>query len=306
MTFQPVLPPILLGLLAVAVLTARVVALRRTKVIGRARWRWAAMTLATLLVFAAAARPVLEPADPGASLVADRDAPNVFVVLDRSPDMQVRDGTGTSRTSIAREDVLALIDRYPGARIALISFSARPTLEWPLSADTWSLRPLADGLQPLAAGPDSVAQANAGAAGNMLRYQLINAVQQYPRARTLVYYLGSGTPGSEQPPRDFNLPDGAVDGGAVIGYGAAGEPALRGVADQIGVPYVARTGAGPLPGVPTDAPVATPATGTPSASSGRTELYWAPALLAAVLILTELSLVLREFRRTRMVTQVLP
>ena len=153
----------------------------------------------------------------------------------------------------------------------------------------------------------------------MLRYQLIGATQQYPRARTLVFYLGAGAPESEQPPRDFNLPDGAVDGGAVLGYGTADggpipgtdvarsavdEPDLRAIADQIGVPYVPaqRCRVGRLRGA--DRPRRGRSRGRHRSPRTRreTELYWAPALLAAVLILVELYLVLREFRRTRLVT----
>ena len=90
-------------------------------------WRWCGLTLATLLLLVAAARPVLEPDEHGPSRVADREAPNVFVVLDRSPDMRVRDyPDGESRMAVAREDVATLLDRYPGARVAVLSFATRP------------------------------------------------------------------------------------------------------------------------------------------------------------------------------------
>jgi Ca-activated chloride channel homolog len=318
MILQPVLPPILLAAIAAAILAVRIVALRRMTRTRAGLWRWCGLTLATLLLLVAAARPVLEPDEHGPSRVADREAPNVFVVLDRSLDMRVRDyPDGESRMAVARADVATLIDRYPGARVAVISFATRPLLEWPLSADTRSLRPLADTFEPYAAAPEDVSQTNAGAAGNMLRYQLISATQQYPRAKTLVFYLGAGARESEQPPRDFNLPDGAVDGGAVLGYGTAAggpipgtdvarsavdEPDLRGVAGQIGVPYVPRSDAeSVVSAAPTDPAAAVPAVVT-ATDSGETELYWAPALPAAALILVELYLVLREFRRTRLVT----
>ena len=321
MTLQPALTPLLLVAVGVIVVVARVAALRRLTPTGRTRaalLRWAGLTGAMLLLIVVAARPVLEHGDESATRVADRDAPNVFVVVDRSPDMRVTDQTdGASRMSLARNDVGALIDRYPGARIALISFAARPALDWPLSVDTWSLRPVASTLVPYASAPDTVPQTNAGAAGNMLRYQLIGAVQQYPRAKNLVFYLGAGAAESDVPPRDFNLPEGAVDGGAVLGYGTAAggpipgttvtrsplaEPALRGVADQIGVPYLPRNGADPLASVLSDdaEDVLASRTATTTDSSGRTELYWAPALLAAALILVESYCVLREFRRTRL------
>jgi Ca-activated chloride channel family protein len=318
-TLQPVLPPIVLALLAAIVLTARVIALRRLAPAARTRvvpWRWCGMTLAMALLFVAGARPVLLPTEHGASRVADREAPNVFVVLDRSPEMQVQDyPNGESRMSVARDDVAALINRYPGARVAVLSFAAQPVLEWPLSADTWSLRPVVSTIEASATPPGGAPQVNAGAAGNMLRYQLISATQQYPLAKTLVFYLGSGAAQSQQPPRDFNLPEGTVDGGAVLGYGTAAggpisgtdvarsaidEPVLRGVAQQIGVPYVPRTDAESLASAaPIDGALSATAIDSAAAASGQTELYWVPALLSAALIVLELYVMLREVRRTR-------
>jgi hypothetical protein len=295
---------LLLAVVAAIILVARIAALRRLTPAARTRgalWRWSGLTLAALLLVATATRPVLEPAE-SSTRVADSQAPNVFLVVDRSPDMSVRDQpAGASRMTVARDDAAALLDRYPNARVAVISFATRAALDWPLSADTWSLRPVVSTIEPYPAAPDAATETNAGAAGNMLRYQLIGAVQQYPRAMNLVYYLGAGAPEAALPPRDFNLPDNAVDGGAVLGYGtAAGEPTLRSVAGQIGVPYASRTGADGLASVlPAERPdgAAGPVT---TGVANRTELYWAPAALAATLVLIELYLVLREFRRTRL------
>ncbi|TPG25562.1 vWA domain-containing protein [Mycolicibacterium hodleri] len=320
MNFQPVFPPLVLMGIAAIILVARISVLRRSLAAARTRaalWRWCGMTLAALLLIVAASRPVIDPDRTSATRVADREAPNVFLVVDRSPDMRVVDyPRGLSRMDLAREDLTALIDRYPGARVAMISFASRPNLDWPLSPDTRSLRPLVSTFEPYAAAPDALDQTNAGAAGNMLRYQLIGAKQQYPRAKTLVYYLGAGAAEAELPPRDFNLPDDGVDGGAVLGYGTAaggpipgtavarsrlGEPSLRVVADQIGVPYTSRSDAEPLDSTGETVDGAT-APSTAVDSSGRTELYWAPAILAEILILVELYLVLREFRRTRLLS----
>ena len=77
----------------------------------------------------------------------------------------------------------------------------------------------------------------------MLRYQLIQATQQYPGSRNVVLYFGSGAPGSRAPQGDFNLMRGSVAGGAVLGYGrtdAIDEAELRRIAGQLDVPYVHR------------------------------------------------------------------
>jgi hypothetical protein len=296
MSVHPVLPPLLLAALGGVVLVTRIAVLPRVRSGGRvAVWRWCAITAAAVLLLVAALRPTFGDEGRDAVRVAgDRD-PNVFVLLDRSAEMGVRDADGRTRMAAARDDVAALIDRYPDARFAVIEFTSRPSVLWPLSADVWSLRPVLSAVTA-DAGAD-VAQGNVGAAGNVLRYQLISAQQQFPRAANLVYYLGAGAPGSQAPQRQFDLPEGAVDGGAVLGYGIAAADRLRAVAGQIGVPYVNRTDPEPLvdvlPADPAAAAGAGPAVGAP-----RIEIYWAPAGIAAVLILVELCLVLRELRRS--------
>lgn len=316
MTLHPVLPPLLL--VAAALLIAmQIVALRRWRLSGANRstpWRWLLVTVAALLLIVAASRVVLGTDDQGPARSAGDTEANVFLLVDRSPDMAVRDLDGRTRMEVARDDLEALIDRYPRARFAVIGFAASPSLDWPLSADTWSLRPVVDTITPYAYGPDAVTQSNAGAASTVLRYQLISAVQQYPRAKTLVFYLGAGARESDLPAREFTPPEGSVDGGAVLGYGTTeggaipgtdierspvDEATLRGVAEQLAVPYVARTGSGPLDVELPDGGATDEATAV--ASAGGTETYWLAALGAAVLILIELYLVLRDFRRSRFV-----
>ncbi len=92
---------------------------------------------------------------------------------------------------------------------------------------------------------------------------------------------------------------GAVDGGAVFGYGggpALDEASLRGIADQLGVPYVARAAGEPLPQAET--PAGPPAAG-PQPGQRRVEFYWAFTMLASLLLLTEVYLSARDLRRAR-------
>lgn len=280
MTLQPVLPVWILVAAAGVVLLAAVTARRR----GGDMW----LTAAALLLLAALLRPVVGGADPAVTRIAGERDPNVFVLVDRSPEM-------SEAMPQARQDVETLIERFPDARFAVIGFADRPSLDWPLSADTWSLRPVIDATDVYRDVP--VELANAGAAGTVLRYQLIGAMQQFPRARNLVFYLGAGTPEAAAPIREFDLPEDAVDGGAVLGYG--GEQTLRAVAEQIGVDHVMRDGA-PIPdavlaAASGEAGVPTTATGT----SGH-ELYWVLCAGAAALLLIVFYRVLRDLRRDRL------
>ncbi|MGU3501645.1 vWA domain-containing protein [Mycobacterium sp. C31M] len=282
MTLQPALPMWLLATAAVVVLVAA---------LARSRDRNWLLIAAAVLLLGALLRPVIGGTDPTITRVAGDQEPNVFLLVDRSADM-----TGP-RMAQARNDIGTLIDRYPDARFALIGFADRPSLDWPLSADTWSLRPVIDATEPYRDRPDDLA--NAGAAGNILRYQLIGAMQQFPRARNLVFYLGAGTPEAAAPIREFELPPDSVDGGAVLGYGDLGEPTLRAVADQIGVSYVSRAGASPLDDASTAGTGESAEVAATPAASG-VELYWLFGAAAAILVLVGVYRGLRDIRRNRL------
>ena len=342
MSLHPVLPMALLLVLAAVIVGARAVTLSALLANDGHRrpalWRWAATTSALLLLVIAAARPGI---DSSARAQPDRDATavsqgadvNVFFVVDRSVDSRVTDYGGATRMSGIRDDMAAIVDTYPKARFAVIGFASAPEIDWPLSEDIWSLKAVIAGLSPyVTVPPDAAAQVNSGAAANLLRYQLIQADQQYPGARNLVFYLGAGAGGSTAPQSSFSVDD-RVSGGAVYGYGTAaggpipgsyvdgavtyladsrsGAPAvsaidetrLRDIADELGVQYVHRD-----PGQPVTRtlPQLQPESGTEAAAlSGtpvpdRVELYWLFALLAAIGLLPEIYLVVRDFHRSRM------
>lgn len=314
MTFQPVLPPVVLLVIAAVVIALRLLTMRRLHTTAGARWatvwRWSGLTLAVLLILIAAARPGIEHGERGAA-AATRSAENtnVFFVVDRSADTAVEDyGDRQSRMSGIRSDIEALIDQYPRARFGLIAFASRPSLDWPLSEDAWSLRPEVARLAPY---PSSEADedTNAAAAANVLRYQLIAAGQQYPDSTSLVFYFGSGAAGSRAPQGEFDPTQGSVDGGAVFGYGAArNEAGLRRIAEQLGVPYVDRDDGRPISESAPDGGAVQSATNvvTPSGAAERTELYWVFTLLAAVLLLFELFASIRDVRRTRSARRDVP
>jgi Ca-activated chloride channel family protein len=297
MNLQPVLWPMLLAVLAAFVFAVRIVALRQLRA-SRANvaalWRWGGMSLAAVLLLIAAVRPVIASQNQTEAIIAGGDQPNVFLIIDRSADMAVPGGAGQPRMMLARNDIDAVIDRYPKARFAVIEFASTASLNWPLSADTFSLRPVLSALSPDGASQDALTQTNVGAPNNVLRYQLIGAVQQYPHAPNLVFYFGAGAPEAELPAKDFDLPEHSVDGGAVLDYGTA---TLQTVAEQIGVPNIARTDNAPLGDLLRDADPPKNSD-TRVLATGGTETYWLPTLGAAVLILIELYLTLRDFRRS--------
>lgn len=300
MTFDPVLPWAILAVVAGALVVARGIGLwqglraarhRRVRVLLRG----SGVTLAVLLILVAAARPVLvNDAPPGDTATEAGDNLNVFLVVDRSADSGVSDYGTEQRILGIRADITALTEHYPGARYALITFSSRAVMDWPLSEDVWSMRPTVAALTAYGGGQADV---DAAAADRVLHDQLVQASQQYPGSRNVVLYFGSGAPGSLATQSDFELRSGLVSGGAVLGYGRADvidEDRLRRTADQIGVPYGLRE-----PGEPfrPDLPLAD----VSAEAADTTELYWVAALLAALLLLAEIYLSAREYRRGRIV-----
>lgn len=235
--------------------------------------------IAAALLLVAVLRPAIGDTAPGPTTIAGEREPSVFLIVDRSV-------AGT-----AQADIAAVVERHPRARFALIGFDDRASLDWPLSADAWTLQPIIAAMAPQA----DETTANAGAANTVLRYQLISAVQLFPKAQNLVYYFGSGAPNSTVPQREFQVPDDAVDGGAVVGYGPAGAARLRAVADQIGVEYLQRERTPALDEAIADAGERSSAETAPA---GRgLELYWVLSGPAAVIILLELYRALGRLRR---------
>ena len=130
MTFEPLLPWAIFAVVAGALAVARLVALRLVysssagRRPGRAVLRWAGVTLAVLLVIAAAARPSIrdDHSRSGTKTAAGQNL-NVFLVVDRSVDSGVDDfgtpGNAEPRITGMRDDIAALFGQYPAARYAL-------------------------------------------------------------------------------------------------------------------------------------------------------------------------------------------
>jgi len=346
MTFQPIVSVAILIAIAAVLVVIRMVALYRVLVrTGTGRYlrvvlRWGALTAAGLLLVLAAARPGLSAGDthsraenkPAGSPIANA---NVFFVVDRSVDSRVEDYTDNkSRMSGIRSDIEALMDQYPRARFAVIDFASKASLDWPLSDDVWSLKPLIKGLSTYTeAAPDAMFQVNVAAANDVLRTKLSEATQQYPGSRNLVFYFGEGAGGSHAPQGGFDMPQGAIAGGAVLGYGtpaggliqlgwidgnlvymsdpqtkepaisSINEDSLKAIAGELGVPYFHRE-SGPITAVvpAVDLTGGQQSSDPPLIASNtveRTELYWIFTGLATALALGEIYLTLREFRRNR-------
>jgi len=332
MTFDPVVPGTLLVAVAALIVALRALSLRQALRrsagghFGPAVLRWTVLTLAMLSLVLAAARPVVGTGTPRAS--ADGGV-NVFFVVDRSAASRVEDfGDGASRMAGIRGDMAALVDQYPDGRFAVISFASSSDLDWPLSEDVWSIKPMIAGLSPYpSTSPSGVFDVDAAAASDILRYELDQAGEQFPGAKNLVFYLGSGAAGSRAPQGNFDVASASVAGGAVLGYGsltggpvpaqmvdgrvvyladvpggpalqaAIDESRLRTIAEQLGLPYVHRDSGQNVTTALT--PMSDSPTTNAASGSKRIEVYWVLSLAAAAFLLAEIYLTIRGYRRNR-------
>lgn len=337
MILQPVLHPVLLALLCLPLVVLAV----RALIIGPStssgaqtvdsapRAVWALRLGMVVVVFAMLLRPGI-PGGTSQTLATDTD---IVIAVDTTASMVAEDWNGDEpRLNGVRADVQAIVDEYPGARFALISFDAAAQVRLPLTTDATALMSSLEVMSP------EVTEQSRGSsisiADGMLTDTLSAAASAAPERSRMVFYLGDGeqTAGSgEADVSGFAAAAKYVDGGAVLGYGTAeggpmrittgrpstgsgteaeyieyqGAPAmsvrdddnLQQISEQLGVEYQPRAVDAEL-----TLPEA-PATTTDYSSSGEVgnviELYWVLALVLLVLVAIEVARATMQVTRLR-------
>ncbi|MBT2537930.1 VWA domain-containing protein [Arthrobacter sp. ISL-69] len=328
MTFQPIWP----WWVMVPVILAAVVVLAWTAVRSRpdrAGLRGALLPagLVVLLLLAA-----LRPGVPGGSVRAAATDLNVFFFVDTTSSIAAEDyGNGRPRLDGVRKDIMAIAGELAGARFSMITFDSQAVVRMPLTTDASALDTLTGVLEPQVTVYSTGSSVTV--ARTLLNERLKAARDSHPERARIVYYLGDGEQTSGKAPEPMRVDASLVNGGAVLGYGtaqggrmkektnyssAAGtdyiqdrsggsagdavsridEDMLRGIAAQLGVPYVHRAaGDAVAPMMQAAKPGALKEAS--ESLEGRVELYWAPALAAFVLALWESLRVLRQLRQLK-------
>lgn len=326
MTLLPVIPWWAALAASAVVLGAVAWAAWRAVAAGRPRTPWILRGLLALCLVAAVWRPGI----PGAEAQGAASDVNVFFVVDLTTSSTAEDYGGRPRLDGMRADMEAIAERLAGAKFAVITFDTKGSVRMPLSADTSALEATAETLRPAYYLYSQGSSITAGA--DALRQRLEASAHDAPERQRVVFYLGDGEQTSATAPAPLGIDRGLVSGGAVLGYGTGSggrmrenapdakgeqpylldpstgadavsridEDALRGLAGQLGVPYVHR---GPGDAVDAALVQAQPGALRPTAESGlfgRFELYWVFALAAFGLTLAELV------RSGRALLEILP
>lgn len=322
MTLQPIMPAVVLALIAAALLAFVVVRAVRSRGKGE-RTSWLVRGVLVLAVIGMALRPGI----PGAEItVASVDLDVVFVV-DTTASSAAEDWNGTQpRLDGMRADIEALLQDHPGARFAVITFDSSAVLRVPFTSDTTAVSTAVTGITP------EIGLYSAGTTVSepveLLTSTLQRSADAHPERARVVYYLGDGEQTSSADPGSFATAGALTNGGAVLGYGTAaggkmleqtgyydsssepvyitdrntGEPAvstidennLRTIADQLGVEFQLRSVDTAVTPAAVDTQVSSSASGDTVGS--RFELYWILALLAFALLCWEATTIARRFR----------
>lgn len=334
MTLQPILPWWLLAAIAAVVVLFpawRVVRPAGNPSSGQVR-EWLFRSALVLLLVAAALRPGI----PGGSAQGASADLNVFFVVDTTTSVAAEDyGNRAPRLEGVRQDMMAIAAELPGARFSVLTFDSNAVVRMPLTADTTALETTVSVLEPQVTAYSKGSSVTI--AGKLLAERLAAARKSHPERPRLVYYLGDGEQTSATAPVALKVDGGLIDGGAVLGYGTqeggrmkepgqdpsgdgerngyiqdrtsgAGKDALsvidegrlRGIAADLGVPYVHRSAGDPVaPMMQQARPGELQRAADNQSLAGRTELYWIFAVAAFLLGLREMFLLARQWRQLR-------
>lgn len=292
---------------------------------GRIGWfRRAAMVLLLTMAF-------LRPGVGGVDASSAASQLDVFFVADTTSSVVAQDfGNGQPRLAGVQSDINAITEKLPGASFSLIGFAQDARVLVPLTSD---VNALANSVAAL--GPEITVYSRGSSvtvAATTLVDRLAAAKKSHPDRARVVYYLGDGEQTAAKPPAPFDLPEGLVSGGAVLGYGTStggkmkvnsgfgnglgpgyiqdystgadavsmiDENMLRNIAQQLDVGYLPRNaGDGIAPAISAVQPGALTINGQ-SAARAQFELYWIFGLGLAGLAGWELFALMREIRRLR-------
>lgn len=311
MIFQPVLNVFLLALLCAPVAALAVIALTKAK--GRDKALWAMRLVMLLACFFMFLRPGI-PGGATETLATDTD---IVLVVDTTASIVAEDWNGDEpRLDGVRADVQTIVDEYPGARFALITFDASADLRMPLTTDTTALVSSLEVLRPEVTSQSR--GSSIGIANQLLTDTLSNAAEASPDRSRMVFYFGDGEQTVTTAPEPFDGSEKFTDAGAVLGYGTAeggpmklttggvdgssseyieyqgqnalsviDEANLEAIAADLGVQYQHRTADAELT-LP-DAPSTTTGYAESGAVGNVTELYWIAALVVVALLGVELT-----------------
>lgn len=278
MRFEPIMAWWLLGIIFAPVLGwflwDGVQALRRKRrpFRGHAYWRLLGIAIGLAVI-------AIGPSLPGDKAPAGVVNLDVVIAIDRTASISAEDYDGQKpRLDGVKSDVLKLVERIKGARIALVTFDSAARVNVPFTSDSSSV------VTAVSALDQEVSYYSKGSSIDMpiaaIMQLLDQSTEKHPERGRLLLYIGDGEQTGTAEPKSFAPLKPLIDGGAVLGYGTAtggkmksyygyqgpeyatdryiedltysssafssavskiNEPNLQKIASDLGVPYLHRT-----------------------------------------------------------------
>lgn len=176
---------------------------------------WRLIVIAACLAFIAAGPSI--PGDRAAAGVINLD---VVLVVDRTASVSAEDYDGQRpRLEGVKSDLIKLVNRVKGARIALVTFDSAARINVPFTSDTTSIVTAVSTLD------QEVSLYSKGSSIDMpidtITKLLNQSKTKYPERGRLVFYVGDGEQTSDTTPKSFASIKPLINGGAVLGYGTS-------------------------------------------------------------------------------------
>jgi Ca-activated chloride channel family protein len=195
---------------------------------GPAATRWR-LTAAVALLGTAALRPGL----PGGEVDTTAANLNVYFVVDTTTSIVAEDyGNERPRALGVRDDIVDIARALPGARYSVLTFDQSTRVRLPLTTDTTALGAAVETLAP------EPSEYSRGTTVSEARERLAALLEQastaQPERGRVVFYLGDGEQTAADPPAPFEIREGLVNGGAVLGYGTSEGGRMRATAARFG------------------------------------------------------------------------
>jgi Ca-activated chloride channel family protein len=318
MTFNPVLPVVVLVLVAIALVAiALVIGIRATT--ASLRVAWALRIVMVVLLLIVALRPTIPADSQGPTASGGLE---VYFAVDTTSSMAAEDYDGTqTRLDGVKSDIAAIAESLIGAQFSLVTFDAATVQRVPLTTDASALESAASVMT------QEVTVYSRGSSIDqpidLLTTLLEDSANANPKNTRVLFYLGDGEQTSGTDPESFADIAPLIAGGGVLGYGTSDggrmrefdgfadeysqlnyiqdttqsppvdalsridETALGTIASQLGVAYNHRTAPGDVSAIVQGIDVGA-LTVEPGDPGGPVELYWVFAIGLGLLVLWEL------------------
>ena len=157
-------------------------------------------------------------------MAALRSDADVLFVVDTTGSMAAEDYDGDrQRFEGVRADIMALVDEFPGAHFALVTFDTSERIVVPWTTDVGAFESAVSLLRQ---------ERTMYARGSLLDRPIDAMARLLPRSDdgsrySVAFLLGDGEQTAEGDPPDFRSLDSSIDDGAVLGYGTTDGGRMR-------------------------------------------------------------------------------